>query len=184
MHIRYCVTCDEEFRPDILRCSDCGGPLEDRYEDEGGGEASRAAKAETPTPDVPEPMDEYRPIFACRDSQALKEAAGCLAAASIPFRATGSGSGFRLHVRAQDEPSALVALRGREGTAGPDDDSPPSVGVEGGVCPACGATVPAGVLECPGCALVVGAEAARCESCGSPLGPADVQCPVCRAPEG
>lgn len=183
MHTRYCPSCEEEFRPDILRCSDCGGDLEDRYEED-DGEGSRAEKAETAAPDLPEPPVEYHPIFACRDSQSLKEAAGCLAAASIPFRATGSGSGFQLHVRAQDEPTALVALRGREGTAGPDDESQPFVGAEGGVCPACGANVPAGVLECPGCALVVGAEAARCDSCGSPLGPADVQCPVCRVREG
>jgi predicted amidophosphoribosyltransferase len=183
MHIRYCVTCEQEFRPEILRCSDCGGDLEDRYEED-AGEGSRVEKAETAAPDLQEPPAEYLPVFACRNSQSLKEAADCLAAASIPFRATGSGSGFQLLVRAQDGPTALVALRGREGTAGPDDDSQPFVGMEGGVCPACGANVPAGVLECPGCALVVGAEAARCDSCGSPLGPADVQCPVCRAPEG
>jgi len=183
MHTRHCPNCDEEFRPDIPRCSDCGGDLEDRYEEE-DGEAGGAQKAAAAAPDLQEPPAEYVPVFACRDSRSLKEAAGCLAAASIPFRATGSGSGFQLLARAQDEPTALAALRGREGAASPDEDSQPFVGVEGGVCPACGATVPAGVLECPGCALVVGAEVARCDSCGSPLGPADVQCPVCRAPEG
>jgi hypothetical protein len=183
MHTRYCVDCEQEFRPEILRCSDCGGELEDRYEDD-EGEGLRPANAAETAADLEEPPAEYLPVFTCRDSQSLKAAVDCLSAASIPFRATGSGSGFQLLVRAQDEPTALVALRGREGTAGPDDDSPPSVGPEGGLCPACGANVPAGVLECPACALVVGAEAARCDSCGSPLGPTDVECPVCRAPEG
>ena len=32
MRTRYCTNCEEEFRPEILRCSDCGGELEDRYE--------------------------------------------------------------------------------------------------------------------------------------------------------
>jgi hypothetical protein len=183
MHVRYCVKCEQEFRPEILRCSDCGGDLEDRYLDE-DGEVSRPANAAATEADLEEPPAEYLPVFTCRDSQSLKGAVDRLAAASIPFHATGSGSGFQLLVRAQDELGALVALRGQEGTAGPDDDSPPSVSPEGGPCPACGANVPAGVLECPGCALVVGAEPARCDSCGSPLGPADIQCPVCRAREG
>ena len=183
MHVRYCVNCEQEFRPEILRCSDCGGDLEDRYEEE-DGEGAQAQKAAAAAPDPQEPTAEFLPVFGCRDSQSLKEAAACLAAASVPFRASGSSTGFRLLVRKADESAAGVALQGREGTLAVVDDAQPSVSAEGGPCPACGANVPAGVLECPECALVVGAEAARCDSCGSPLGPADVQCPVCRAAEG
>ena len=179
MHTRYCATCDEEFRPEIQRCSDCGGDLEDRYEEEDGqgGQAQKAAAA----PDPQEPPAEYLPVFGCRDSQSLKEAAACLAAAGIPFRASGSSTGFRLLVRKADESAAGVALQGREGTLAVVDDAQPSVSAEGGPCPACGANVPAGVIECPECGLVVGAEAARCESCGTPLEPTDVQCPTCHS---
>lgn len=172
MHTRYCANCDEEFRPEILRCSDCGAELEDRYEnDDDGG---------TPIePPPPEPPDAYEPVFRSRDSTSLKEAADCLAAAGIRFRGDGSAAGFRLLVRPEDMPAAGEALAGKDGCLFVSDDTLPFVGAEGGVCPACGASVPAGVLECPECGLVVGAEAAKCESCGSPLGPADVKCPVC-----
>ena len=183
MHTRYCTNCGEEFRPEILRCSDCGGDLEDRYEDEDAEGQPRVAAAAGP--EVPEASVEYRTVFQCLDSAALKAAADCLAAAGIAFRGDGSAAGFNLLVPAEDVPRAVAALAGREGSLfASGDEAPPSVGAEGGVCPACGSSVPPGVVECPGCALVVGAEPARCDSCGSVLGPADVQCPVCRAREG
>ena len=178
MHTRYCASCDEEFRPEILRCSDCGAELEDRYEDEDAeGAPIEAPRAVEPAP--PEPAEDYEPVFRSRDSASLKEAADCLAAAGIRFRGDGSAAGFRLLVRPADMPAAGAALSGRDGSLFVSDEDQPFVGVEGGVCPACGAGVPAGVLECPECGLVVGAEAAKCEACGSPLGPADVKCPVC-----
>ena len=40
-HVRVCRDCGEEYRPEIVRCADCGGELEDRYE----GEARRASPA-------------------------------------------------------------------------------------------------------------------------------------------
>jgi hypothetical protein len=184
VHTRYCTNCGEEFRPEILRCSDCGGELEDRYEDE-DAEGEPSVPADEVGAPAPEASPEYRTVFRCPDSGALKEAADCLAAAGIGFRGDGSAAGFNLLVPAEDVPRAVAALAGREGGLfASGDEAPPSVGAEGGVCPACGTSVPPGVVECPGCALVVGAEPARCDSCGSVLGPADVQCPVCRAREG
>ena len=183
MHTRYCANCDEEFRPEILRCSDCGAELEDRYEsDDADGASIEPPKAIEPV--APEPADAYEPVFRSRDSTSLKEAADCLAAAGIRFRGDGSAAGFRLLVRPEDMLAAGAALSGKDGCLFVSDDTQPFVGVEGGVCPACGASVPAGVLECPECGLVVGAEAAKCESCGSPLGPADVKCPVCHPASG
>jgi hypothetical protein len=182
MLIRYCVNCEEEFRPEILRCSDCGGELEDRHEEE-DGEGIRTEEPERRAPAVEEPPGEYHAVFNTMDSASLKEAAESLAGAGVQFRASGYRHGFQLLVRSEQLSAARGALEGLEGTIVADDSEPP-VGFAGGVCPACGAGVPAGVLECPGCALVVGAEPARCASCGSLLGPADVQCPVCRAPEG
>jgi hypothetical protein len=177
IHTRHCKNCDEEFRAEILRCSDCGGDFEDRYEDE-EGQGGPLKEVETGTV-APEAPREYRPAFYSAESKALKEAADCLARARIAFRATGSAAGFKLLVRSEDLPAAGVALAGREGSLTTSDDTPPDVGAEGGGCPACGAKVQAGVLECPECGLVVGAEAAQCDACGSSLGPTDVQCPVC-----
>lgn len=153
MHTRYCPNCDDEFRPDIVRCSDCGGELEDRYDEDG------QERREAPPPPEPEaPPEEYLPVFGCMESPALKEAADLLAAAGVPFRATGCSTGFQLLVRESDRSAAAVALRGREGTLAIPDDAEASVGAEGGTCPACGAAVPAGAAECPECGLVVGGE--------------------------
>ena len=33
MHVRVCVECGEEYRPEIAVCADCGGALEDRRDD-------------------------------------------------------------------------------------------------------------------------------------------------------
>jgi hypothetical protein len=157
MHTRYCTSCDEEFRPEILRCSDCGGDLEDRYEGENGdprpAEGPEAGEAESEAP-----PQEYEAVFGCMEPALLKEAADCLAAAGVPFRATGCSTGFQLLVREADRSAAAAALQGREGTLAVPDDAEPTVGAEGGMCPACGAAVPAAVLECPECGLVVRGE--------------------------
>ena len=187
MHVRYCVNCEQEFRPEIVRCSDCGGPLEDRYEEE-GSDGFSAARDGAGAPEVPVPPDAdqppfNQPVFNALNSSDLKDAAERLADAAIPCRATGYRSGFQLFVRSEQLSAARAALQGLVGTITANEGSERCVGFAGGVCPACGAEVPAGVLECPGCTLVVGAEAARCESCGSLLGPKDVECPMCRAPE-
>jgi hypothetical protein len=153
MHTRYCPNCDDEFRPDIQRCSDCGGELEDRYDEDGDG-GTREPEASEPSADAP--PEEYRPVFGCMQSASLKEAAGSLAAAGIPFRATGCVTGFQLLVREGDQSVAAATLQGREGVLRVPDDSAPSIGAEGGPCPACGASVPAAAPECPECGLVVG----------------------------
>jgi len=156
MHTRYCTNCGEEFRPEILRCSDCGGELEDRYEEE-GAEGRPIATPTAAAPEAPEAPDEYHAVFQSVDSAPIKEAADVLAAAGLRFRVTAGGSGFTLLVRSVDVPAASAALSGKEGSL-VSADVPPSVGAEGGACPACGSSVAAGVLECPECGLVVGAE--------------------------
>jgi len=160
MHTRHCKNCDEEFRPEIQRCSDCGGELEDRYEED--EDAAPRETADAGDPGLPEPpADDTLAVFACRDSESLKRAADCLAAAGVPFLASGSSIGFRLLVRKADEAAAGAALQGREGALAAVQDGQPSVSAEGGPCPACGASVPAGAIECPACGLVVGAEDAE-----------------------
>ena len=43
VHVRVCVDCHEEYRPEIARCADCGGVLQDRYDDD-DGERGRAPR--------------------------------------------------------------------------------------------------------------------------------------------
>jgi hypothetical protein len=159
LHIRYCTNCEEEFRPEIQRCSDCGAELEDRYEEEDAeGRPIVAPKTTEPEPpEAPAPPDEHHAVFQSVDAAPIKEAADVLAAAGLRFRVTAGGSGFTLLVRSEDVPAAAAALSGKEGSM-VIPDAQPSVGAEGGACPACGASVAAGVLECPECGLVVGAE--------------------------
>ena len=145
MHTRHCVACDEEFRPEIVYCSDCGALLEDRWEGEG-------AREPEPEPEVPPAPDvDYAPVFHAVDSGAVSRAAARLARAEIPFRVT---PGFDLLVPHDALEAAMEVLKGREGAlavvAGAD-----SALVEGR-CPACDGHVPQGAIECPECGLVVG----------------------------
>jgi hypothetical protein len=162
VHTRYCTNCGEEFRPEILRCSDCGGELEDRYEEEEDAEGRpvvepKAPGREAPQAEAPEAPDAYQPVFEAGDAASIKDAGDRLAAAGVTFRVAASGIALRLLVRSEDVRAAGAALSGKEGSL-VSDDAPPSVGAEGGACPACGASVAAGVVECPECGLVVGAE--------------------------
>src|SRR5262245_59761631 len=109
MHTRYCPTCEDEFRPDIQRCSDCGGERVDRYDDEDAPapvESAPAADAAPPTP------AELRTVFTSLDAPSLKEAADRLHRAGLRFQATGSATGFQLLVRYPDTPAAFAALQG------------------------------------------------------------------------
>jgi hypothetical protein len=155
MHTRYCPNCNDEFRADIERCSDCGGELEDRYDEEDG--APPPPSREQPPPEAPTP-EEYRAVFSCNEGRPLKKAVAALTAAKVPFQTSGSATGFVLYVPETAVSAAAAALRGREGALVLPEDAEPSVGPEGGPCPACSATIPAGAMECPDCGLMVGDE--------------------------
>jgi predicted RNA-binding Zn-ribbon protein involved in translation (DUF1610 family) len=157
LHVRVCPDCGEEFRPDIVRCSDCGALLVDRHVPEGSGSALPAgddAQSDDPAPDADEP---YVTVFSSTESEALREAAASLVAAGVAFRASAKGYSYQLLVHADDHAPAAQALAGRDGAI---ELAPgPAIGAgEESACPACGSRLAAGAIECPECGLVVGGE--------------------------
>jgi hypothetical protein len=155
MHVRTCPDCGEEFRPEIVRCSDCGADLVDQYED---GETRGEAPADM-GPDVagPEPVEDWASVFTSTSSEALREAAASLAAAAVRFRAGATGVYLQLRVPADDYTRAAQALAGHDGAVVVTEATVPE-GQEAAACPACATPVPADAMECPECQLVVGGD--------------------------
>jgi len=158
---RYCPNCDDEFRPDIVRCSDCGGELVDRDDEDAMTDAAEPDPGEA-EPELP--AGELRSVFTCVDATSLKEAAALLGGAGIPFRATGDATGFRVLVLPAYQSAALSVLHGSEPDAAEADAAEQG---QGGPCPACGVAVPAGAAECPECGLALAGEP---EDAGKPEG--------------
>jgi hypothetical protein len=167
-HVRVCRDCGEEYRPDILRCADCGGELEDRYP---GSDARAAAP---PPPAVPEAEPAaghalYR-SSQVRDlvpmAERLRERAIECRIAEQPGGSKDAPPHYVLVVREEDATAALAAVA---------DLMAPGVSAdlhavesrydrERGYlqCPACGAAQPSGARECPECGLgLAGEEAAE-----------------------
>ena len=143
MHVRVCVECGEEYRPEIATCADCGGLLEDRHGDEDGITAAPTFDAE---PAEPESALVESVLYADRAS-GLTDSADRLMEAGIPFRLRPArgGHGYHLLVAEGDRERALstlgIAADAREGE-----------------CPACGTHLAVGVAECAECGLAVGDE--------------------------
>lgn len=190
MHVRVCRECHEEYRPEIVVCADCGGVLEDRYDDEPFGLRSSAAPS---APQEPADPEDDTVVFGSDYAPDLKPLADRLLAAGIEFRLRPrrasdgtAGAGLELRVRAADHERALQELAPL--LASPDLD-PSLVGAVAGEfdpaagyrrCPACGHELRAGVAECPDCGLAVGASSGRaCGVCGHALDPDDAKCPSC-----
>lgn len=170
MHVRVCVDCGEEYRPEIAVCADCGGALQDRYEHGGG----------TPLPSGPpaEPAGDPSAAFSellvfDDDATRLVEAADRLVEQGIACRvrpnrsieripaddgdperdaAAAARHGYWLCVRTEDLEASLAAL----GLPAPAQVEAATASGAARPCPACDTTVPPGAVECPGCGLVVG----------------------------
>jgi len=190
MHVRVCRDCHEEYRPEIAICADCGGVLEDRYEEEPFGQRPAVA----PAPPEPADPEDDTVVFGSDYAPDLTPLADRLLAAGIEFRLRPrrasdgtAGAGLELRVRAADHERALQELAPL--LAGPDVD-PGLVGAVAGQfdpaqgyrrCPACGHDLRPGAEECPDCRLAVGASSDErtCGVCGQVLAPADKTCPSC-----
>jgi hypothetical protein len=157
--VKVCRECGEEYRPDILRCADCGGELEARYEEERTswpkpGEA--AAVADT------RPAGDYQPIAWRPTARELTPLADRLVALAIPFYLRPSASeagegaaGYELRVRQEEREAALRELAGFEPV--PRIHSADAQGEgETSDCPACGHVVQKQAAECPECGLALG----------------------------
>jgi hypothetical protein len=156
MHVRVCPDCGEEFRSEIVRCSDCGALLVDHRGDETVGDVTGEMGGPELASEVPaESPEDFLPVFTATGSAELREAAGRLAAAGVRFRATGNSTALGLLAHADDFAAATQALAGLEGAVvlGPQTDA------DATACPACGTALPAGAEVCPECQLVVGGDA-------------------------
>jgi double zinc ribbon protein len=169
--VRYCRRCDTEFQPHVVRCSDCGGELEDRYPD---------AVADVETPATEEaPGVEFTIVATNLSAGQAELVARKLRTAGIPFRVGAHGYGLVIGVRAEDRPATEKILqRARAIPRQPLPDEP-AVSETGGRCPACGDPVAAGSNECPGCGLSLRGEAPTCDRCGAELDLPSEPCPRC-----
>ena len=148
MHVRVCVECGEEYRPEIVACADCGGRLEDRTDEGERTVVPDAAPAERP----PDPDAEFtEAVLHAERAGDLRSEADRLVEAEIDFRLRPSrGAGYRLLVAAADRDRALDVL-GLLADPGSAADAARS-------CPACGVAVRPEVADCPECGLAVGDE--------------------------
>ncbi len=174
MQIRYCPECDEEFQPHIERCSDCGGALESRSDEDLARERQEQDSESLPTPE--------EAVIVVRGVEAAEARAIAfdLHAAGIPFWLRGGRRGIDVHVKSDDRQAATAILE-RAGILPAQSSSDVAVAETGGPCPACGANVAAGIVECPTCGLAFAFETAVCGDCGEEVPPGSERCPDCGA---
>ena len=162
-HVRICRDCGEEYRPDVVRCADCGGELEDRFEGQEEPPAPGAATGE-PAPSTPP----VRALFVTSHAadlvpmaERLREAEIEYRLAEAPGRVEGAPSRYGLFVSEEDADDALKALADVDahGSAEAAQSVEAGFDKEQGYleCPACGTRTSAGTGECPECGLALGA---------------------------
>jgi predicted amidophosphoribosyltransferase len=153
MHVRVCPECEEEYRPEIATCADCGAELVDRALDEQGRQIAEPAQA----------SGEQVTLVGLYSgpAAALRPLAETLAAAGVAqrFVPIPGQSGLTLAVAQEDGARALEALAAFHGRGTELGISELAATFVAGAeehehaCPACGAAVPADAAECPDCGL-------------------------------
>lgn len=147
MHVKVCVDCGEEYRPDIAVCADCGGRLEVRSAD---AEQASAAPAATGAPEPHPDAALTEGILFSERATDLRSEADRLVEAGIDFiLRAATPAGYRLLVTAEDRERALSVLGLLADVATRTDVRS---------CPACGSAVSMDTAECPECGLNVGDE--------------------------
>jgi hypothetical protein len=163
VHVRVCRDCGEEYRPGVVRCADCGGELEDRFEGGPENAASPTAGSEEPAPD----LTGYRVLFLTPRAADLVPMAERLREKDVeyrlaeqPGRVEGATARYALLVKEADAAAALGALAD---LVAPHEDTEGVHAVETRFdaeegyreCPACGTKTAPGTAECPECGLVL-----------------------------
>ena len=161
MHVRVCPECDEEFRPEIVHCSDCGAMLEDRFE----GQDGATVVAAMPGPDAGSHSADsgtegtYVRILRADRAAELEPLAQQLGKAGLPFQVRTAQLSFELLIREEDHDRVRDALGDLLKASSPAaDETPfdPDVGYS--VCPACGCRLAPRTEDCTECGLAVGGE--------------------------
>jgi ribosomal protein L40E len=167
--VKVCRDCGEEYRPEAVRCADCGGELEERLLDETGavvGDEAPLGGGDSATEETAPPAD-HQMVFVTPRAAELVPLAEALRERELPYRLVerpgrveGAPPQYALLVPKAEVPQALSALEpligsGGEGGAPPVDARfEPERGYLS--CPACGAEQPPGALECGECGLGLG----------------------------
>jgi hypothetical protein len=163
MHVRICRECGEEYRPEVVVCSDCGGALEDRYEGIESSPDGFELRAAPPAAEFS--TSPLLPIATAASAAEIEPLGRLLDQAGVRFAVRGSIRSFELLVAADDHEPALAAL---EAGAGGDVASTEPIAS----CPACETKITQMMLECPECGLGLGTEEASatlcCARCGQP----------------
>ena len=161
VHVRVCRDCGEEYRPEVVRCADCGGELEDRFEGEPEGAAPAAQRREEPASE----LAGYRALFLTPRAADLVPMAERLREAGVEYRLAeqaarteGAPPRYALLVKDADAASALGTLADlvapHEHTDGVHAVETRFDAEHGYVqCPACGTKTAPGTAECPECGL-------------------------------
>jgi hypothetical protein len=160
-HVRVCRECGEEYRPEIVRCADCGGDLVDRYEGQEGEGPTHPAPEEAAAAE----MAGYRVLFMTPRAadlvplaERLRERGVAYRLAEQPASTEGAPPRYALLVQEADAATALEALAD---LVAPHEDASGVHAIEthfhpdrGYVqCPACGAEAAQGATECQECGL-------------------------------
>jgi len=162
-HVRVCRDCGEEYRPEILVCADCGGPLEDRRADEPPARPS-------PEPPQTNELEGYRPVFTASRVTDLVPLGERLSESEIEHRlveqpASVEGGPARYSILVPDADVAQ-ALESIAELIAPHETGGDMRAIEVAFdpqqgylqCPACGAKPPADAKECPECGLGLAGE--------------------------
>jgi hypothetical protein len=165
VHVRVCRDCGEEYRPEAVRCADCGGELEDRFEGAPEVAASPAGREEPPPVLV-----DHRVLFVTPRAADLVPMAERLREAEVEYRLAdapvpeGAPPRYALLVKEASAAAALAAIAdlvAPHGGAEAVHDVQTGFDQEQGYleCPACGTKTAPGAAECPECGLgLAGAE--------------------------
>jgi hypothetical protein len=165
VHVRHCPHCQEDYRPEIVRCADCGELLEDRDDDAAAGEDNRTR----PDRDEGDTPQGFEPIHTSRHLGDLPPLADSLVAAGIECRIREVRRdmrvvGYGLLVRSEDRSAATVALQSLVAPTVAETFNP-----ERGYshCPACETALPPNASDCPDCGLPLASAAGTCPECGT-----------------
>jgi hypothetical protein len=158
MHVRVCPECGEEFRPEIVSCSDCGSALRDRFQDDETGEVLESSEAQPAAPrdEAPPVVEvERRSLYTSNKIQEIRPLADRLGSAGIAFSVVSAGDTWTVLVPEADEERSRAISNELFGI---DDGAVSAFDPESGytACPACGHALPPQASECPECGLGVG----------------------------
>lgn len=163
--VRYCPVCDDEFRPEITLCSDCGSPLILQKEGLGASGVADALAAQRGDPPAAHgewrtaldglPVSSLVPVRTFDSLNDLEPAVAAFAEIELPSRVLVQNGRYLLLIRPENLAEAQAALHGALVDA--DDVPDPAFDPRAGHysnCPACGARLAENFSgTCPECGL-------------------------------